>query len=172
MRRRIQRDERGASLILAIVFTVVVGGICGAIIGTVNSGVKDRSVLDSVRDRQYAADAGIERSVTAVRISASPPATLANCGGPWNYNLASFNEINKVPIHVDCIPVPAVTIGGFVQHNDMFTACVGVEGNGVVTCGSSGHPTVIRAQVNFQTIGSGANFVVKRTWVQSWSVIG
>lgn len=167
MRSRIQRDERGASLILAIAFMLVIGGIGGAVIGAVNSGTNARNVLDSVRDRQYAADAAIEKSIATVRASTDPPATLADCGGPWDYG--NPNAVNNVPIHVDCRPVPAVTITGHIQHNDLFTACVGGVGD---TCGTSDHPVVIRAQVNFQTIGSGTNFVITRTWIQSWSVTG
>ena len=69
---RARRDERGASLILAIAFMLTVGGIGAAVVSSVTSGLAGRAVLDTVRNRQYDADAGVERAIAAVRAKAVP----------------------------------------------------------------------------------------------------
>ena len=59
------QGERGASLLLAIVFMVVVGAISAAVLATTASGLQDRVALDQARNREYAADGAIETAVTA-----------------------------------------------------------------------------------------------------------
>ena len=81
LRDRARRDERGATLILAIAFLVVIGGISSAVISSVTSGFNGRTVLDQVRNRQYAADGGVEYAIAQVRALAAatgPAATWAD----------------------------------------------------------------------------------------------
>ncbi len=159
-----RKDERGAALILAIAFMVVVGATAGATLAMVTSGLHNRRTLDTVRDREYAADAAIEYAIAAVRSLPEPGPALMPCG-PYVYSVPP----NNTSIHVDCKPLPTRTFSGFLQLNVVFTACVGSLS---VTCGSAGHPDIIRAQVNFQATTSSSLVIVTRTWVQSWSVNG
>lgn len=155
---RRMEGERGASLILAIVFMVVVGAISAAVLATTASGLQDRVALDQARNREYAADGAIEIAITRVRnngVTCSPgdsPVTL---------------EQPPVTIHVDCtsspsfIVLPDNTIA--TQNNVVFTACVySGTGNGDPCTAAN---AIINAQVNFQ--GAGAP---RKTFVQSWSV--
>jgi hypothetical protein len=159
---RIRRDERGAALLLAIAFLVVVGGIGGALLGAVTSGVNGRTRLDSARDRQYAADAAIETAIARVRTIAAPGPALSSCGGP------DYLTLNGKQIRVDCTNAPTLTFRGFLQRNVIFSACE--QASPDVACGGSSTPIVLRAQVNYQAIGSTVSPHVTRTWIQSWSV--
>jgi len=72
-------DERGAALMLVIAFMVLMGTISAAVLSTTTSGIQQRVALDQARNRQYAADAGIETTVAAARglggTCAPPPAS-------------------------------------------------------------------------------------------------
>jgi hypothetical protein len=158
---RAQRDERGTSLILAIVFMVVVGGISSAVLATTTSGVQDRVTLDQARNREYAADAAIEQTIVNARTGSGvcpmPPAT------PFN--------LNGVNIHVDCTAAPTVVIGpagGLLSRNDVsFVACVATGAGYGQACASPATPPIINAQVHFQ--GTAPTVT---TFVQAWSVNG
>jgi hypothetical protein len=157
--RQPHQDERGAALILAIAFMVVLGSLGAVLIASITSGVKDRAVLDQVRNREYAADGGVESSIARVRGLASPGPGLADCGGPDHYN-----DLNDVAIRVDCANATTLTLGGFLQRNVILTACV--DSTPSVACTDA--TTIIRAQVNYQAAGTPLR--VTRTWIQSWSV--
>ena len=81
--RMAKDDERGASLILAIVFMVVVGGIVGGTLAMVSSGLKNRAQLDQARDREYAADGAIEYAIAQVRTTGGTGPGLSSCGSPF-----------------------------------------------------------------------------------------
>ena len=156
LQRRRRQDERGAALVLAIAFLVLMAGVGAAVISSVTSGVSDRAVLDQVRNRQYAADGAIEKSIARVRTT----------GGTCGAQDPPFT-LNGATVHVDCIASPAVIVGPngdlFSQNDLVFTACP-------LTGSGNGNPcttatTIINAQVNFQ--GSGSPLT---TYVQSWSV--
>jgi Tfp pilus assembly protein PilX len=160
--KRTRADERGAALVLAIAFMVVIGAIAMATLSLITSGLNNRRTLDDVRDREYGADAAIEYAIAHVRTKDSPTGGpgIESCsaGLPASYSIGGANY------HVDCQNALASTLDGFVQRNVIFIACKGTS-----TCTTSNE--IIRAQVNFQAIGGGAApVVVTRTWVQSWSV--
>ena len=52
--------DRGAALIIAIGFVVMIGAIAAGLTSMVTSGVGNRIALEDLRDRQYAADGAIE----------------------------------------------------------------------------------------------------------------
>jgi hypothetical protein len=150
--------ERGASLILAIAFMVVVGGVSLATLSYVTSGIGDRKVLDNVRDREYAADGAIQFAISEVRKLGGPGPGMAACNGPY------VRELNAVEIRVDCVNAPAMTSDGFLQRNVIFTACP----NSSSQCNDAN--AIIRSQVNYQARGANGVLAVTRTWTQSWSV--
>jgi hypothetical protein len=151
--------ERGASLILAIAFMVVLGAIGATLVASITTGVHDRDILDRVRDREYAADGGVESSIARVRQLPPPGPGLADCGGPDHYS-----ALNGVAIRVDCVNAWTLTLAAFEQRNVIFTACV--DETPSVPCTDAN--AIIRAQVNFQAAGSPLR--VTRTWIQAWSV--
>ena len=164
---RVARDERGAALIFAIVFMVVIGAISGAALSMITSGLHDRTILDAVRNRQYAADAGVEAAIANARTAVTTWSNTTNAAPPQN-RLQTFLSsaqcgtfgpvtLNNVTIQVTCAPAPALHAGYF-QFNVIFSA----------RCTNSGCSTspIVRAQVNFDVSGG----AVTRTYVQSWSV--
>ena len=137
---------------------MVAGAIGAGLLPSISSGSKDRTVLDGVRNRQYAADAGIERSIARIRVLANPGVDA--CGGP-----DSAGPFNGVTVRVECVNRPTVAgaaSGDLVlQHNVGFTACVDT-GSACTTA-----TTIITAQVNYKVVGSAMT-----TFVQAWSVNG
>src|SRR5262249_46165472 len=116
--------------------------------------------------REYAADSAIQYSITQVRALADPGPALSGCDSeptPVHYSYTSADN-PAIHIRVDCANLFQFTRKGFQQRNVVFNACV--DNPSVCTDTNS----IIRAQVNFQTVGTGASMQVTRTWVQSWSV--
>jgi hypothetical protein len=163
------RDERGASLILAIGFTLIATAVGAGVITMVASGLGNRVNLDNARNGEYAADAAIQQAIVVVR-QVTPTAgylgpALSGCPAIPDHTS------NSITIHVDCAPAPARTRTGYLQQNLVFTTCKSSDASGTpATCNTS--KIVTRAQVNFQATGSGTSFNIQRTWVQSWSVNG
>lgn len=173
---RARRDERGATLILAIGFMVVVGGIGAGVVSSVATGFNGRTVLDRLRNREYAADGAVEFAIASVRqlseATGDPGGPgVADCGGhdkTNHYSRKGPDALNGIDIWVDCSNQRTL-VDGLLQRNVVFTACVdpGFVDDGNPKCGGS---TIVRAQVNYQAKSAGALMVVTRTWVQSWSV--
>jgi hypothetical protein len=174
LRGRIQRDERGASLILAIAFMLVAGAIGAGVTTAVSSGVNDSSTLAVARDREYAAEGAIDYAIVHVR--ATSPASeigLTPCGPFTKSNVLELGAMplrggaQHVDIRVDCEPAPELTADLSARNNVILSACV-----------DTGQPcdpakVLIRAQINFQVSDSPpAPPKVDRTFVQTWSVNG
>ena len=159
-----RHEDRGASLILAIGFVLMVSAIVGGLAALITSGLNNRSTLQTVRDRQYAADAGIQDAITTVR-AITDRSTAITCG--------YVSTLNSISIRVDCAKAYAVTASdvtgsatdNFVlaQRHLIFNACVNT-GSACVDAN-----VIVRVQVNFEQLYAGG---VTKTFVQSWSVNG
>ena len=156
--------DRGASLILAIGFVLLIGLIVGALTTLIASSANNRVSLINLRDRQYAAEAGIEEAIVSIRTALDAAAApqvyeIPTCG--WSSNL------NGVDVRVDCtraVNAIASTDGDVIaQHNVVFVACLDTGS----ACDTD--TPVIRAQVNFEKKFTDA---VTKTYIQSWSVFG
>lgn len=159
-RRTARPGEDGSVLVLSIITMVVIGLVSAALLAIITSGVQQRATLDVARNREYAADAGIESAIARVRgITTAPGVGLVSCGGP------DFATLDNVHIRVDCANAPSITRLGLLERDVVFTACVDASPSVACTDASA----VIRAQVNFQT-ASAASTTIARTYVQSWSV--
>jgi type II secretory pathway pseudopilin PulG len=158
VRRRRQRDERGASLVLAIAFLVVIGALTAATLSSISTGLQDRVVLDKARNREYAADAAIEQAIATERTLAPG---LSDC-------TSAFPQVttNNISIRVNCKNAWVPTFRGFLQRDVVFIAC---EVVGTTNCGAASTPVIIRAQVYFEGTQTGP---VTGTYIQSWSVNG
>jgi hypothetical protein len=159
MRRRVQHDEQGVALVLALAFMVLIGVVTTALLSSLISAVGSRSTLDKVRNRQYAADAGVEQAIATVRAVPAPGPGLASCGGPY------FSSLNGADIRVECTNVPTLTTTGFVQRNVVFTSCADTQANTACTTAT----TIVRAQVNYEALDAETPTVTK-TYIQSWTV--
>ena len=159
MTRRDADTDRGAALILAIAMVVMVGAISGGLVALVTSSLNNRSTLELLRDRQYAADAVVEQAITVVRSQLGTP--LALCGAPAGVVVETFNT---TAIRVDwrnaCGIVRSSDGTVVTQRNVIFSACPSTGS----ACTEAA--VVLRAQVNFEQ-STGA---VTRTYVQSWSL--
>ena len=157
---RADRD-RGAALLMAIVFVVMVGAISGGLAAMVTSGLNNRGTLELVRNRQYAADAAVEQAVTLVRSQVGTP--LALCA---TAPLFTLQTLNNTEIRVDwrnaCGVVQASDGTLVAQRNVIFSACV----NTGSACAEAA--IIVRAQVNFEQLSG----TVTKTYIQSWSVRG
>ena len=163
--RRAARDERGAALILAIGFVIIVGAVAATLYTPLNSGLRNRVNLDNARNREYAADGGIQYAIAYVRTNMpANSGVFSGAGfdacGPYSYSLNGFT------MSVACAPKSTTSIGGYLQRDVVFTAyCVSGP-----NCNSSA--PIIRAQVNYESAGSGTSYQVTHTYIRSWSVNG
>ena len=162
MKLRQQRDERGAALVLAIVFMVVVGAVGGGVLASISSGVSNGVHLAQARNREYAADAAVESSIARVRrlnTGAGSPVGYPSCGAPDAY---TFETDPSVDIRVVCTnkaTVAGLASGALALQNDvLFNACLASAS----PCDAA--HSIVSALVNFQA-GSPAT-----TYVLSWSV--
>ena len=177
LRSRLRCDERGASLVLAIAFMLVIGGITSAVLSSVASGLGSRSTLDQARNREYAADGLVDYAIAHARAPVAswdpgnPPSVSAfltsasaiGCGGPYAPSLGNVPtaaHLNGVDVRVDCRPAPTLTRSGYIQRNAIFTACPDTGS----ACSDAS--SIVRAEVNFSDAASGP------THVQAWSVNG
>ncbi|MCU1361687.1 MAG: hypothetical protein JWN99_2976 [Ilumatobacteraceae bacterium] len=154
-----QRD-RGAALILAIAFVVMIGTIGAGLAGLITSSSNNRVSLQTLRNREYAADGAVEEAVAAVRgLDRGSSASCSTVDG------TSSSVINNMSMRVDWQAACTVVRGddGIVvaQRNVIFAACSDTG----VPCTDTA--VIVRAQVNFRDDGSGT---VAGTFVQSWSV--
>jgi hypothetical protein len=156
--RLTHRDEQGVAIVLALAFIVLVGVVTTALLSSLTSSVNQRTTLDKVRDRQYAADAAVERDIARVRGLGAPGAGLVACGGPQTYS-----GVNAVTIRVECTNVPTLTRTGYIQRNVVFTSCVDTG----AACTSA--KTIVRAQVNYEAADAETPAITK-TYIQSWTV--
>jgi hypothetical protein len=158
--QRPKGDDAGAALILAVGFVLMVGSISGGLAGLALTSLNNRNTLETLRNREYAADGAIETAISQVRLltCASPSGSLTD------------STVNAIAIRVDWINVcGAVQIAdGSVasQRNVIFAACLDT-GSPCSDVAVPAVPVIIRAQVNFQQVLGGA---VTKTYVQSWNV--
>jgi hypothetical protein len=163
-RVRGSKDDRGAvALSLAVGMMLMVGLIAAGLATMITTSLGARTQLDTLRNRQYAADAGIEFAIAQVRGLANPGPAFAPCvaANPGYYTPPA---VNGVAIRVYCENNLRTTFNGglmYYQRNVVFTACLASE-----TCDATN--AIIRAQINFEQ--ADGNSPVTRTYVQSWSV--
>jgi hypothetical protein len=136
---------------------LMISAISAALVSLATSSLDNRTTLEIVRNREYAADGAIEQAVAVVR----NPASGYDCSSPGGFVV---DTLNSTTIRVDWVSTCAAaqSAEGTVvsQRNVVFTAC---ENTGT---GCAENAVIIRAQVNFeQAAGS-----VTKTYVQSWSV--
>jgi hypothetical protein len=147
--------DRGAALLLAIGFVLLVSAIAAALAALITSSTSNSITLEKIRNRQYAADAAVHDAITKIRIS--DRATAPTCG----YQ----SELNNVEIRVDCANaitvLPSADNQVLGQRNVIFVACPDT-GSACLNA-----DVIIRAQVNFEQRFDGE---VTRTYIQSWSV--
>jgi outer membrane protein W len=161
--RRVQRDESGATLLLAIAFLIVVGLIGGGVITLVSSAAADRAALDNARNREYAADGAIEGAIAQVRVNMTSGQALTPCT-----TLPPAPTLNGVTIEIGCTFAPTLTTTRYLQRNVIFTAQCAAP----YTAKCQNGNVITRAQIDFASpsLATDTSIAVTRTYVQAWSV--
>jgi hypothetical protein len=164
MQRSASRDERGAvALMLAIGVMLMVGLLSAGLVTLVSTSAAARPQLDALRNRQYAADAGIEYAITQVRALPNPGPAFAPCvaASPGYYSPPAVNGI-AVRVYCENNLRTAFNNGlAYFQRNVVFSAILASENFTEAN-------VIIRAQINFEQ--ADGNSPVTRTYIQSWSV--
>jgi hypothetical protein len=174
-------EDRGAALILAVCFVVMVGTISGGLAALVTSSLSNRTTLETIRNREYAADGAVEYAIAQVRLASDPaPAdkhpplpALTACNQPGgsvvpNGLASGMPVLNGFPMRVEWDDVCGAVRGAdgtvVVQRNVLFSACLVTA----PVCRGS-NAVIVRALVNFEQGPTGG---VSATFVQTWSVAG
>jgi Tfp pilus assembly protein PilX len=153
--------DRGAALLIAIGFMVLVGFVVGGLAALITSGVGDTITLKNARNRQYAADAAVQQDIVQFRTALVASANPTWCSAPHTYT-----DSGTPSIKVACTsPTISVTFSNgviYAKRNVTFLACTDTS----AACTDSSPTLSLRAEVDFSKIGG-----IVTTYVQSWSVI-
>jgi hypothetical protein len=141
-------------LLLAIGFVLMISAISAGLAAAATSSLNNRTTLGVVRNREFAADGAIEKSITQVR-----PLDCTTLSG------LTQDTTNGVAIRVDWTTdcshgVPSSDGGDYLQRNVVFSACL----DKLAQCQNA--DVIIRAQINFEPRAG----TVTKTFVQAWSV--
>ena len=127
--------------------------------------------LQASRNRQYAADGGVEQAIRAVQDDQTSRALIGtNCfAGTPPLPFIAEAPINGYNVRVDCQGAPSAILDSLnrtvIERNVIFLACVAKVPTAAPVC--TNNNAIIKAKVNFPTDASGA---VSGAFVQSWSV--
>ncbi|MGZ4724560.1 MAG: hypothetical protein ACXV3B_12225 [Ilumatobacteraceae bacterium] len=153
-RERRQHNDSGAALLLAIGAVLMVGAISAGLIGAATSSLQNRSTLEVLRNREWAADSAIEQAITKVR---SLDCSTASGSTPDTTNGVGI----RVDWTTDCSHgVPTSDGNIYLQRDVAFVACL----DSFSACTAAN--AIIRAQVNFDPQAG----PVTKTVVQYWTV--
>lgn len=154
-----ERDP-GAALIVAIGFVVMISMIAAGLTAMVTSGVGNRAILESVRNRQYAADGAVEEAIATLVDD------LATSGVACGFERAQRTNANSIDIRVETLVTCGAVSGpdGLpeVQLSGVFSACPETGRD----CAPD--DVIVRAFVGFELDGDGSPL---HTSVHSWSVL-
>lgn len=153
-----QHKDSGAALLLAIGTVMMIGVISASLASAATSSLQNRTSIEALRNREYAADGAIEQAITSLRGSAPFLLDCTAASGSMHGN--DFTLVNGVAMRVDWVNTCS-QVSGYNQRNVMFSACLDTPSP---PCASAN--VIIRAQVNFEPAKGPAT----KTFVQSWSV--
>ncbi len=153
-RARTPHKDSGAALLLAIGAVLMISAIGAGLIGAAVSSLQNRSSLELLRNREWAADSAIEQAITQVR---SLDCSTATGSTPDTTNGVGI----RVDWATDCAHGVLTSDGTmYLQRNVAFAACLDT----FPACNSTN--VIIRAQVNFEPQAG----PVTKTVVQYWTV--
>lgn len=151
--------DRGAALVVAVAFVLMIGTIMAGLTSMVTSGLDNRIALEELRDRQYAADGAIEAAIATTR------SAIDHGGVRCDDVTTSTAKANGVTVRVEQLVICDAAIGStglpVTQISSVFTAC---RDRGT-TC--TDDDVIVRALVGFEVGDDGA---VVHVPVHSWSV--
>ena len=148
-----KRDERGASLVLAIIFVFAVGLALVAIGGLATSSLRNTSNLQQLRSSEASAETATTVAIRFVQGTPTDPATITSClpvapvdstwvscvksstAPPPGY--ARLIDFYACPSAANCAGSPALILHAQVAYSDSnFSGTNNCSGTLVSTCGS------------------------------------
>jgi hypothetical protein len=155
VKRDVEDRDSGAALIMAVGFVLAIGAISGGLAAFATSSLNNRTTLEQVRDREFAADGVIEKAIAQAR------------GFDCTSVVTPIREtFNQVAIWVDVTNACGSVLSSdptptsYPQRNVVFSACLDTS----APCTAA--TTIVRAQVNFEP----SSGTVVKTYIQSWNV--
>jgi hypothetical protein len=146
-RERTEDADRGAIMVLALVFLLSVGMTIGAVLTLVGANLTVTKGLQQARSLQYAADAAIEGAIQAIRYA--PPTSPPTCA---NFPTSGTITVNSKQLVVACsMGVPPGFYGRIVE----FDACLSSNAGSFSTCQAN---ALIQADIVYNDVKPGCAF--------------
>jgi hypothetical protein len=149
--RRLHRpaDERGAALVMALIFLSAIGITLGALLTFTSTTSTSTGALRTARGYDYDANAAMNAAVANVRVGNT-------CGtGASGYTPAWTLNVPSRPVRVDCFPLSSSS----TQRNDVFSVCPSS-----VSAPCPDASSVLRANIIFYDVGATGSSVQTVTW--------
>lgn len=137
------RSERGASLVMALVFLAAIGPLLAALVSLSGNNLLNTSNLNSQRNTEFAGDTLVDGAVQAIRHQAQTVPVLCSA-----YPSPTGTMVNGVTLVAEwCSGIPAGLYGRSVE----FDACLASAGS----WSNCQRTAVARPTVLFDDVGSG-----------------
>lgn len=147
--RRESRDESGVALIIALVFVVGIGVVLTALVSLTGTNLTTTVDLQQQRNIEFAADAGIEGAIQALRHQAPSSLTSPTCPS-YPSSPSTSLTINGVTMDVACsMSIPAGFYGRLVE----FDACQ-IPAATFAACQAA---AAVRVEVQFDDVAPGCS---------------
>lgn len=153
-RRRAARDDRGAVLILALIYIVAVSFIVGALADWAMNDLNNTTTFDSVSQLHYALSGATEAAIHDVRFSPIPSIPPSNgTASPITECLGGSTSIsiNGYNVAVYCSTV--INLAQAATRTVTFYACQWTSSTNATSCASSAHLTVVVAYDDYPAVG-------------------
>jgi hypothetical protein len=132
--KRLIKDEKGQTLILALILLIIGGLIIAPLLSYMNTGLTTGGVYERKADELYAADAGVEDAVLKIQHQV-PEVQELYCGAgnhTWSYNISDVNDkkVDVILAYVDSFTYRVVsTATGDGSGTKIDAYITGVGGN-------------------------------------------
>lgn len=122
-----ERSERGAVLVLALVFTTVIGLIVAALLALGATQFRAADAFRERRDGVFAADAGLERALSTIGLFAAAPGSTGSdtCTDPGACPLTPALDSRKESVGTSPMTVSNVVLGRGRGSNRMVVVATG-----------------------------------------------
>ena len=153
-RRRAARDDRGAVLILALIYIVAVSFIVGALADWAMNDLNNTTTFDSVSQVHYALSGATEAAIHDVRFSPIPSIPISyGTASPITECLGGSTSIsiNGYNVAVYCSTV--INLAQAATRTVTFYACQWTSSTDATSCASSAHLTVVVAYDDYPAVG-------------------
>jgi hypothetical protein len=149
LRRRRLAEERGAALVMALIFLSAIGLVLGALITFTTTSSTATGALRTARGYDYDSNAAMNAAIARVRVGNTCGTGASGYTPSWTLNVPSR------PLRVDCLPISSSS----TQRNDVFSVCPSS-----VSAPCPDASSVLRANVIFYDAGATGSSVEIVTW--------